>query len=295
MNNTIITLVQSIAQQLKPIYKNTEEQQQTAWWLLQNITGKTKSTLIAQNEISLADEQTKQLNDWISQHVNDLKPLQYILGSVPFLSLEILVKPPTLIPRPETEEWCVNLITTLQKLKNRKINILDLCTGSGCIALALAQALPQATVVGTDISEQALSLAGKNAAHNHLKNVTFVKSDIYNTLPKKTTFDVIVSNPPYITDEEWAEISPSVSAWEDKKALHAPDEGLAIIKSIINGAQGYLHSNPEIASMDIPQLIIEIGYRQADSVKKLMQEAGFKNVQVTKDLAGKDRIVSGGL
>lgn len=294
MKINIVSLAHDIAQQFEHIYGHPEEQQQAAWWLLEALTEKKKAQLIAQKELELSKDQEKTLNTWITEHRKQLKPLQYIIGFVPFVDLKILVEPPVLIPRPETEEWCINLIKQLQKLHDKKIYILDLATGSGCIALALAKALPEARIMGTDISDAALELAKKNAKHNHLHNVEFLKSDLYTSIPRDYKFDLIVSNPPYIDPIEWETLSPMVRKWEDKQALVAKQKGLEFIEEIIQQAQTYLKQNAEFKTLHIPQLIIEIGYQQGPVVKKLIQEAGFSQVILEKDLAGKDRLVTGG-
>ncbi len=295
MKQNLIIFIKHIAEQFKHVYSHSQEQEQVAWWLVQALTKKSKAQLIAQKEIALTEKQEQQLAQWVEQHSKNLKPLQYILGSVPFCDLDIIVKSPVLIPRPETEEWCYNLIEQLKKLPNKKIKILDLCTGSGCIALALAKALPEVQVTGTDISDDALALAKKNAKHNNILNVTFIKSDVYGRVPKESAFDLIVANPPYIAETEWEQLSPMVKKWEDRHALVANQEGLAIIRRIIDKAHTFLIPNGEFQKLGVPQLVIEIGYLQGDSVKYLMENAGFQNVTITKDLAGKDRIVSGGL
>jgi release factor glutamine methyltransferase len=295
MKHDILIFIGQIADNFEHIYGLKQEQEQVAWWLLQGITNKTKATLIAQKELILSDKQENKLEEWITAHRKNLEPLQYILGSVPFCNLDILVESPVLIPRPETEEWCYNLMQKLNKISNKNIKILDLCTGSGCIALALGSILPEAHIIGTDISEQALALAERNALHNNIRNVTFIKSDIYDCIPKTDRFDLIVANPPYIAQKYWETLSPMVRKWEDKAALVAPDEGLAIIEEVIEDAQYFLQSNEEFQARKIPQLVIEIDYNQGEKAKKLMQDVGFKNVTIVKDLEKRDRIVTGGL
>jgi release factor glutamine methyltransferase len=168
-----------------------------------------------------------------------------------------------------------------------------MCSGSGCIALALAKAFPQSTVYALDLSDKAIALGKKNAAHNGIKNVTFMQSDLFNELNTQHLFDIIVSNPPYISFDEFQELDASVSTWEDKQALVAADNGTAIINDIIEDAADYLKTDSEIAHTKIPQLIIEIGYRQADIVQNLMNSAGWIAVKILKDLEGKDRVVTG--
>ena len=173
----VIKLVKKIA---------IEIPEQEAWWLVQKITSKNKSFLLLNRTIQLTSDQEITLFKWVNERINK-KPLQYILGSVPFCNLDILVKPPILIPRPETEEWSSDLI---KKLPNIPLNILDLCSGSGCITLALTKALPKARVIGLDIEQEAIDLALENKRHNDIHNVDFIKSDLYEAVHHKT-FDLI--------------------------------------------------------------------------------------------------------
>lgn len=290
----IVDIIKDLTEHLSSHFEMPE---QHAWWILEAITQKNKTMLIADHEIALSDQQKAQLSDWIDKIVNNNMPLQYAIGSVPFADLEILVEPPTLIPRPETEEWCINLIEQLQQLPNTALTILDMCAGSGCIALALAKALPKATVYGLDIAPAAIALAKKNAIHNHITNATFLHSDLYDSLSDSFKFDIIVSNPPYITENAWPLLAPSVTHWEDKGALVAPGNGLAIVKKIIAQAPDYICKNgdiyDELKEKNIPQLMIEIGYDQGPEVEKIMLQHGFNQVTIHTDLAGKDRVVSG--
>lgn len=289
----IPSLIREIEQSLRPAIKGDTLREQYAWWTLESITGKKKIALIMAKVISLTDKQQDQLETWLNKIVNEHMPIAYLIGSVPFNDLEILVEPPILIPRPETEEWAINLIAQLKELKYQTLTVLDMCSGSGCIALAIAKALPKATVYALDISDKAITLGKKNAAHNKIKNVTFIQSDLFNELKKDTLFDIIVSNPPYISFDEFQELDASVSTWEDKQALVAADNGTAIINDIIEDAADYLKTNSEISGTKIPQLFIEIGYKQGKIVKDLMRSAGWIDVRVRKDLENKDRVVSG--
>lgn len=286
----IIFLIDTVTHALTGHFPLPEEH---AWWIIEAITGKKRSHLIAHHTISLTAEQQATLDRWLHALINEHMPLQYLIGSVPFGNLEILVEPPTLIPRPETEEWCLNLIDQLQKLKNTKLTILDMCTGSGCIALALAQALPQATIYATDISHKALALAKKNAIHNKINGVTFLHSDLFDSLSDLFKFDIIVTNPPYIDQKEWATVPTSVSQWEDTKALIAPGNGLAIIETIIKTAPHYLQENKELKENVIPQLLIEIGHQQGQAVRTLMANYSYESISIKKDLAHKDRLACG--
>ena len=266
---------------------------QYAWWILQAICGMTKTELIMQDTVMLSHEQQEQLDYWIDQIVHEHMPLQYLIGSVPFAGYDILVQPPTLIPRPETEEWCLHIIEHLQLLDHKKIKILDLATGSGCIAIAFAHHLPLAEIVATDISDSALELIEKNIERHKLLNVTRIKSDLFASIPFGMMFDIIVSNPPYITPDEFTHVEKSVTEWEDHNALVAADHGLAIIKQIIAQAPQFIQTHNEMKQKNIPQVVIEIGYAQGAAVKSLMEAAGYNDVLVHKDLEGKDRFVTG--
>lgn len=289
----IAALIQTISQELHRKYQNELLCTQYAWWVLEAITQKNKATLLAHDSISLTHEQQNTLTNWIKKQVEDNIPLQYLIGSVPFASCDILVEPPTLIPRQETEEWCISIIEQLKQLGDQPLRILDVCTGSGCIALSLAKELPHAQIYASDISDTALALAQKNAAHNQLKQITFLSSDLLQDIPRDLQFDIIISNPPYISSQEWQEVDASVKEWEDPIALLAPDEGLALVKQLITQAKKHLKLNPALQKYGIPQLIIEIGYQQGAAVKALFEKEGFCNVIVKKDMHSKDRIVVG--
>lgn len=285
--------INDIRHKLSVIYADETLCQQYAWWMLQSLCKKTKTELIIQETLMLFPEQQRKLDQWMKLLIEDKMPLQYILGSVPFADLEILVEPPTLIPRPETEEWCLYIIEHLLTLRHKKIKIADIATGSGCIALACAYYLPQAQIVATDIADTALELVEKNSEHSKITNVSIIKSDLFASIPHGMMFDIILSNPPYISSTEFAQLDESVTQWEDHNALVAHDNGLAIIKKIIAQAPQFIQTNDEMRSKNIPQLLIEIGYAQGATVKELMHAAGYEDVLVHKDLEGKDRFVTG--
>ena len=288
--NTISIYIHDLTLRLLAICPHKHAAEHEAWLLLQAVTKKTKAFLLAHNPM-LTHEQEKLLNQWINDRVLHYKPLQYILETVQFCNLTLTVRPPVLIPRPETDEWCAALIEKLKPVANQPINILDLCSGNGAIALALAKACPQATVLGLDIEEQAITLANENKRANNITNVEFVISDLYNAILPNTLFDLIVSNPPYITQEEWKHLSPQIRKWEDKKALVGGIDGLDLYKKIISLAPTYLRHNKAFEHHGIPQFVLEIGATQCNAVTKLLNENSFSNIQCIKDLAEKERIV----
>jgi release factor glutamine methyltransferase len=266
--------------------------EQHAHWILEAITQKQASYFFTHETIFLSQEQQEKLTSWLQAIIHEHMPVQYLIGTVPFGDLTLHVQAPTLIPRPETEEWVLNLAAQLSTLKNQQLAILDMCTGSGCIALTLAHALPKAKIYATDISGLALALAKKNAIHNQITNITFLTSDLFALIPAEFTFDLIVSNPPYISREEWQTLEPSVKLWEDTRALIAADSGLAILEKIIAQAPAYLRENSELAHNNIPQLLLEIGHQQGMQVYQLMRKYGYHHIQVLKDLAHQDRLVT---
>lgn len=292
MDDTVLAYVHILAQQLAPLYQTTQEQESIVWWLLQKITGKTHAQLLGQAHFMLTPAQEKTLHEWLHEHVYNHKPLQYILETVPFGELTLKVKPPILIPRPETEEWVLALAHELKKI-SKPLTILDMCTGSGCIGLTLAHTLPTSHVYAVDINRQACDLALENARLNNIRNISCIQSDLYQNIPNTLRFDVIVSNPPYISQTEWSTLEPMVKEWEDKNALVAHEEGYALITKIIQYAPQWLTNNQEFAQKNIPQLVIEIGYQQSKKTAEIMKRAGFKRVAIKKDLAGKDRIITG--
>lgn len=288
MPNSIETLVHSLTQELLPAYDgNVHMAEQNAWYLLEKATGLGRTSFIAHPEYTLTPGQYDKLMEWVKEITESNKPIQYILGTVPFLDLTIQVMPPVLIPRPETEEWCATLIEYLKRTNLRELTILDLCTGSGCIALALAQAFAKSTVYASDISPQALDLAQKNADLNHISNVIFTLSDLY-TEYKNIKFDLIVANPPYITAEEYNSLDASVAQWEDPQALVTEQHGLKIIQKIIEQAPDFLKKSPLL----FPQVWIEIGYQQGFSVSEIFKKYNFEP-KILKDLYKNDRVVIG--
>ena len=205
-------------------------------------------------------------------------PLQYITGKAYFMGLELKVTPAVLIPRFDTEI----LVEEVLKYVDAESTVLDMCTGSGCIAVSIAS-LSKATVTGVDISQEALEIAKGNAEHNQVSTVEFLESDMFQNVTG--TFDVIVSNPPYIPSKDVLELMPEVKEHEPMMALDGSEDGLFFYRILAEQAADFL--NPE----GLP--IMEIGYNQAEDVKKLLANNNFIGIRVIKDLAGHDRVVCG--
>jgi len=218
------------------------------------------------------------------------EPLQYILGYTEFCGLKIMVGPGVLIPRPETEILAEKAKEVMRgkdwgHSSQKPLAFLDLCTGSGCLAIALARAFPTVEVYGTDISEKALEYARGNAELNGVKNVTFLLGDLFVPV-RNMLFDMIVSNPPYIRTADIGSLQPEISDWEPVEALDGGAEGMDYYERITSGAIEQLKSRGP--------LMMEIGEGQSDAVRRLCEVAGFVHVSLIKDYAGIDRIVIAG-
>lgn len=290
-----LDLLQMLIQTLQQRYADRTTAQQYAWWILEAITQRDAAHLITQKSLSLTPEQTQVLEQWIEKIIVEHMPLQYLLGWVPFGNVKILVEPPVLIPRPETEEWCYALIEKLKRARIESLRILELCCGSGCIAIALAKAFPKASITAVDIAEHALALSKKNATLNDIHTIEWIHSDLFSALSPEHQFDLIVSNPPYISNEEWLTLDTSVRDWEDKTALVAADNGLEIIERIITYAPAYLQPSDTLTQQLEGQVWIEIGYQQAKLVQARYAQAGYAYSRVLTDLEGKERVVVGAL
>ena len=223
-------------------------------------------------------EEEKQFVEEIYKKLAAHIPAQYIIGHADFFGMQLKVDERVLIPRPETEEL-VKLILT-ENLKDN-LRVLDIGTGSGAIALALAKNRPDWSVTATDISQDALELATENSKRQDL-NLSFIKSDCFSEISSK--YDIIVSNPPYISREDQEEVGLNVLHSEPHLALFADEDGLAIYRRITEDSKDYLNDGGKI--------YLEIGYKQGQSVPYLFRK-NFpeKRVRTFKDQFGQDRMV----
>lgn len=253
---------------------------QEAWWLLEHITQKKHEQLLLQAEIT--KQQHVALEQALDQITKHHKPLAYIIGFVPFLKLKVLVEPPVLIPRVETEAWVSQLIEKITPHAHNTKNILEIGTGSGAIALAVAQALPNALITATDINPHSLDLAWRNAQVNQISNVTFIQSDLFKNIQSQK-FDLIISNPPYVPQSAKNSMSPSVMLWEDHTALFSGIDGLDFIRKIIAQVPDFLSHQPTLPF----QLVLEIDHTQAESLKSITQPNWL--LTISRDLFGKNR------
>lgn len=284
-----------IARQLYPVYSQSGAVYNNSWLILEHVTGKKKEQLIIDKTVEVCSGIQKNIAHVVHQVVHDHMPLQYITERVYFMGLELVVRPPVLIPRPETEEWLYTVIEQVrpcvkQATSEKPFKILDLCTGSGCIALGLAHYFgDKVRVVAIDNASHALELASINAEKVAAQGqCTFVQSDLYQSLPERSQFDLIVTNPPYIRPHEFSMLDPQVLRWEDRNALVSDDNGLGLIKRIVQGAPQFLRS-----TFNCAQLWCEIGFSQGIEVAQLFKSQGFYATHIIRDINEKDRVVCG--
>lgn len=215
-------------------------------------------------------------------------PIQYLLGKTSFYGLDFDVNENVLIPRPETEELVEWILESQKsKVKSQKPKILDIGTGSGCIAISLAKNLSEASVSAIDVSEKALATAKRNAAINDV-NVTFIEKNILEAENLEQQFDIIVSNPPYVRNLEKEEIKKNVLDYEPHLALFVEDnDALIFYRKIAALAQKNLSPNG--------QLYFEINQYLGVEMKDLLEKMNFKNIELRKDIYGNDRMIKGDL
>lgn len=260
-----------------------EEAKQDAFYLLNFVTGFNKADFyLRSNETAECGAQERYL-EFIKRRAAH-EPCQYITGSAFFMGLEFNVSRNVLIPRQDTEtlvEKAVEIINDLHGMDCADIRVLDMCTGSGCIAVSVKHFFEEAEVTAVDISKKALEISKQNAEKNGTE-IEILESDMFAVLAGRK-FDIILSNPPYVTEAEYETLMPEVKENEPASALKAGSDGLDFYKIIAGCAPAYLN--------DRGRLLLEIGYRQAEAVSKLLEENGFSDIEVIKDLAGLDRVV----
>ena len=249
--------------------------------LLMKAMSFTKVQIYTNNHVILTQKQQKEYLYDLEQRIQG-KPIQYITGVCEFMGLPFTVQEGVLIPRADTE---ILVETVLQYHEKEHFqNAIDICTGTGCIAVSLAK-YTDISMYGVDISERALQIAKKNA-QNHAVSVTWFQSDLFQNVPISLAhFDCIVSNPPYIATKEIQTLMNSVKCFEPHLALDGGEYGTDFYKKITQQSKQYLKKGAF--------LFFEIGYQQAEAVCSILNQNGFDNIVVRKDLAGLDRVVLG--
>ena len=218
----------------------------------------------------------------VMERIERGEPIQYVLGTARFYGMDLKVDSRVLIPRPETEEL-IDMIVA--RFKNREdLKVLDIGTGSGAIAIALSRNLPFSDVTGIDLSEGALQVARENAADLHAR-ISLIHADIFKWMPEPDSLDIVVSNPPYIPEEEKRDMETNVLDYEPASALFVPDSDPLV----------YYRRIAEVASVGLRVdgiIYFEINPRFAEQIKKMLEERGYLDVEVTQDISRRDRFVS---
>lgn len=255
------------------------EAQLDARLLLEEVCGTDHNTLLCHGDREVSEAEEEKYRRALEQRAVHV-PLQHLLGYQDFMGLRFQVNEYVLIPRQDTEI----LVEEAMRYLHDGMRILDLCTGSGCILLSLLHYSNDCEGVGVDISQEALQVAVQNAELLGIR-ADFLKSDLYEKVTGK--FDLLVSNPPYIERAVIPTLMEEVREYDPYIALDGGEDGLDFYRRIIGGAQDYLKRGG--------QILMEIGSGQAKAVSELLREAGFKEIDVCRDFAGLDRVVSGRL
>lgn len=245
--------------------------------LLEHVSGRKKQELLLEPKLEIEDIVGEDYVNLITRR-ETREPLQQIIGYWEFMGLEFYVNQDVLCPRYDTEV----LVEEVMRHLHDGMDILDMCTGSGCILLSLMHYSNDCKGTGVDLSEKALEVAKRNAEHLEIE-ATFFKSDLFTEVTGK--YDIIVSNPPYIRSDVIETLMPEVKDFEPRMALDGYEDGLFFYRQIIRDSKQHMG----IGSM----LFFEIGYDQGQAVKALLEEAGFTECEIVKDFAGLDRVVYG--
>lgn len=262
-----------------------EEKRAITFIILEKTLGITRSQILSGTTVQPVNEAISRDIDHIVQEVNRYRPIQYIFNEAYFFGYRFYVNSHVLIPRPETEELVDKILKDIGPIKN--LSIADWCTGSGCIAISLAAALPLAQISGWDISTEALAVAVRNAEQNDV-SVSWMLTDILSPEISEEThkYDIIVSNPPYVTEMEKMDMSENVLMYEPHLALFVPNnDPLLFYAAIAERAVQMLNEGGK--------LYLEINEQFGEGMKLLLEGFGFLEVEITKDMSGKDRFAVG--
>jgi release factor glutamine methyltransferase len=267
--------------------KGIDSPRLSAELLLSNVLAMERIELYTQFDKPVAKEQLDRLHDLVKR-AGQNEPICYLTGKTEFYSLQLEVSPDCMIPRPETELLVERAIEFLRRRIGPQF-VYDLCTGCGCIAVAIAKNFADARIIATDISDASLNVAAKNIEKYQLKDrITILCGDLFEPLVPQLDvdkFDLIVCNPPYVSTAEYEKLDKGVKDYEPRLALFAGDDGLDVYRKIIHKVDRFLR--PDGA------LMLEIGYAQGPVIKELLEQAGaFAQIKIEKDFRDNDRIAT---
>jgi release factor glutamine methyltransferase len=255
-----------------------------AQWIAAEVLGVSRTTLLAHNGDDLHDAQREQIGELVGRRANR-EPLAYVIGTANFRGLALEVGPGCLVPRPETEMTAERAIWHARE-RGLRPTIVDVGTGCGAIALALAAEVPNARVFATEVSPAARGWALRNLARTGLR-VTLLPGDLLDPLHPALggAVDIVVSNPPYLRDDEWDTLQDEVRLYEPREALLAGEDGLDLVMRLLEDVNRWLSPGA--------WLILELAPDQTERLAKLLGVIGYDSVEITKDLAGRERVVEG--
>lgn len=260
--------------------KSFEKPRTEIEWLLCSLLDCERLDLYLRYDEPLSKPQLETLRDWVKRRLKK-EPLQYITGACEFYGREFIITPDVLIPRPETERLIDIALTKLNAVKSPKI--LDIGTGSGCIAITMAKERPDAKVVGVDNSIRALKIAERNSTHLKVTGYSFIEMNILKSTPKGM-FDLLISNPPYISKKEIPELMKDVIGFEPESALTDYSDGLTFYKRFSEIAPKIVHNNS--------LLILEVGLKEhPQKVYDIFFDQGYTSIELIKDYNGDDRVM----
>lgn len=251
--------------------------------LLAHARGCTRIDLYTRYAEPLTETHRTMMRDLVKRRAN-AEPVAYLVGYREFFSLDFSVTPDVLIPRPDTETLVVELLESAKQFRNPRI--LELGTGSGCIAVTAKVNHPQAIITATDLSAAALEVARKNArTHQVVDEITWLEGDLFAPVPENSEYEIIVSNPPYLREDEMPTLQKDVALHEPTSALVAGSDGLEILRHIAESAHEYLVSGGKI--------LLEIAFEQAESVQQLLHVTGqFDEIGFVNDLTARPRVIT---
>ena len=274
---TLEDLYQEGIQKLKEA--GVPEPELDAWYLLESVTGIRRGMYLLHRTDIVEETTGNAFRELLWKRMKRV-PLQYILGEQEFMGLSFRVNEHVLIPRQDTEILVEQVLQEMKEMSGAP-DVLDLCTGSGCIIISIARCAGVNRATGADISKEALDVAKENGRRNDV-NVTWLESDLFENVTG--TYDIITSNPPYIPSEVIGTLEPEVKDYEPLLALDGTEDGLLFYREIGKKAGGYLNPGGRI--------FLEIGCEQAADVCHILKENEYTDIRVTKDYSGLDRVVS---
>jgi release factor glutamine methyltransferase len=279
---TVLSLATSAREYLTT--HGIDEARLTVDLLLAHVLGISRLELYLQYDRPLTSTEITRFKDLLKRRLGH-EPLQYILGETEFMGLALKVNPHVLIPRPETELVVEKTLETIKELSEGAPRVLDIGTGSGNIAIAVAHYAPHVVVTALDVSGEALAVAEENVRRHALDNVTLENVDLFSDRLPGPGFDLVVSNPPYVSAEEFRKLEPEVRDFEPPLATTDESDGLRFMRRISAVAESIL--NPGGA------VILELGHGQSDKTREMFGVAGLEKIQVFEDYASIPRVIRG--